>query len=203
MPASERDGVDGEVLAAFDASLACLASLGAELEEVTLPASFEDLGLRVGEIIGVEGYHFVGDLIDDPSLPVDDDVRPRIQVGRELPARQYFRRRREQRMMKDAFDLALDGFDAVVTPTTGTAAPEVASIDQRGTAAGFTRPFNFIEWCALALPNGTTARGLPTSLQIACRGYQEVLALRIGAAYQGATDWHLRWPSPRAGVPPR
>jgi aspartyl-tRNA(Asn)/glutamyl-tRNA(Gln) amidotransferase subunit A len=49
--------------------------------------------------------------------------------------------------------------------------------------------------CALALPNGVTARGLPLSLQIACRGYDEAMALRIGQAYQQATDWHLRSPA--------
>ena len=36
--------------------------------------------------------------------------------------------------------------------------------------------------------------GLPTSLQIVCRGYDEAMALRIGQAYQRATDWHLRRP---------
>ena len=54
---------------------------------------------------------------------------------------------------------------------------------------------NILEMCALALPNGFTAEaGLPISLQIACRGYQEALALRIGHAYQQATDWHERMP---------
>ena len=45
-----------------------------------------------------------------------------------------------------------------------------------------------------ALPNGFTATGLPISLQIACRGYDEATALRIGWAYQQATDWHERRP---------
>jgi len=44
------------------------------------------------------------------------------------------------------------------------------------------------------LPNGFTAGDLPISLQIACRGYEEALALRIGHAYQQATGWHERMP---------
>ena len=48
--------------------------------------------------------------------------------------------------------------------------------------------------CALALRNGFTATGLPISLQIVCRGYEEATALRIGWSYQDATDWHLRRP---------
>jgi len=44
------------------------------------------------------------------------------------------------------------------------------------------------------LPNGFTANGLPLSLQIVCSGYDEATALRIGWAYQEATDWHERRP---------
>ena len=42
--------------------------------------------------------------------------------------------------------------------------------------------------------NPYTATGLPLSLQIMCRPYDEATALRIGWAYQQATDWHLRVP---------
>ena len=52
-----------------------------------------------------------------------------------------------------------------------------------------------LDLCALALPSGFTGTGLPLSLQIACRGYDEAMALRIGQAYQRATDWHRRHPS--------
>ena len=35
---------------------------------------------------------------------------------------------------------------------------------------------------------------LPLSLQIVCRGGDEAMALRIGWAWQNATDWHERSP---------
>ena len=44
---------------------------------------------------------------------------------------------------------------------------------------------NLVDWCALAIPNGYDA-GLPTSLQVACRGGHEELALRIGFALEAA-----------------
>jgi aspartyl-tRNA(Asn)/glutamyl-tRNA(Gln) amidotransferase subunit A len=49
-----------------------------------------------------------------------------------------------------------------------------------------------LDLCALALPDGFTKAGLPTSLQIVCRGYDEATALRIGWAYEQATEWHHR-----------
>jgi aspartyl-tRNA(Asn)/glutamyl-tRNA(Gln) amidotransferase subunit A len=44
------------------------------------------------------------------------------------------------------------------------------------------------------VPNGFTPGGLPTSLQILCGPGEEALALRIGWAYEQATDWKARRP---------
>ncbi len=126
------------------------------------------------------------------SLPVDDDVRPRIGLGRDMSAQEYLLAIREQQQLKCEFAEAFSGIDALLTPTTATAAPEVDSVDQSGTAALLTRWVNLIEGCALALPNGVTSGGLPTSLQIVCRGHDEQTALRIGWAFEQATDWARR-----------
>ena len=89
MPECERDGVDDDVLAAYDASLALLADLGASIADVELPRRFVPMGDLVGKIIAAEGYTWVGEYVDDDSLPVDDDIRPRIRPGRDMPAREY------------------------------------------------------------------------------------------------------------------
>ena len=190
MPEHERDGVDDDVLAAYDASLATLSDLGASIVDVELPRRFVPMGDLVGKIIAAEGYTWVGKYIDDDSLPVDDDIRPRIRPGRNMRAQEYIEAQRERAAVKREYDAALTGVDALLTPAARTAAPVVADIDQSTTAAIFTRPINLIDYCALAVPNGRTEGGLPTSLQIACRGYEEATALRIGQAFQKVTDWH-------------
>jgi aspartyl-tRNA(Asn)/glutamyl-tRNA(Gln) amidotransferase subunit A len=48
---------------------------------------------------------------------------------------------------------------------------------------------------ALAVPMGFTGDGMPLSLQIAARPFEEALALRTGDAYQQLTEWHLRLPA--------
>ena len=101
--------------------------------------------------------------------------------------------------MKVTFNAAIEGVDALLTPTMVEPAPVVASIDQNTTPAVLTRWVNFYDLCAAAVPNGFTAGGLPSSLQIVCRGYQEALALRIGYAYQSAHDWHMRVPAMAEG----
>ncbi|PYN18943.1 MAG: amidase, partial [Candidatus Rokuibacteriota bacterium] len=88
----------------------------------------------------------------------------------------------------------LADMDALLTATTQTAAIPIAKVDQSGTAAFFTRAGNYLGLCGLAVPNGFTADGLPTSLQILCHAGREDVALRIGWAYEQASDWKTRRP---------
>jgi aspartyl-tRNA(Asn)/glutamyl-tRNA(Gln) amidotransferase subunit A len=55
-------------------------------------------------------------------------------------------------------------------------------------------PFNLSGLPALALPCGFTSDGLPISLQLAGRPFDEVTVLRAGHAYEQATEWHTRRP---------
>jgi aspartyl-tRNA(Asn)/glutamyl-tRNA(Gln) amidotransferase subunit A len=195
MPRRDREPASAEVLEAYDESLRVLEKLGARVVDVDLPKPFIELGAMVGRIIGAEGYSYVGELVDDPKQPVDDDVRPRIQLGRGLSAKDYLLLLREREGLKAQWNAACADVDALLTPGTATSAPRVEDIDQKGSAAIYTRAINLVDWCALALPNGFTPGGLPTSLQIACRGCGEATALRIGWAFEQATPWHRRTPS--------
>jgi aspartyl-tRNA(Asn)/glutamyl-tRNA(Gln) amidotransferase subunit A len=98
-------------------------------------------------------------------------------------------------VMKAQFSVALEGMDALLTPTTMTTALPLEDVDQSKAPAHYTRFANYLNLCALALPNGIAPDGLPTSLQIVCRANDESMALRIGWAYQNSNDWHLRRPS--------
>jgi aspartyl-tRNA(Asn)/glutamyl-tRNA(Gln) amidotransferase subunit A len=194
LPTYERAGVDTEVLAAYDRSVDFLASQGAEIVELRLPARFADLGGIVGRIISAEIYASIAALADDNATPLDQDVRPRVRAGAAISSKDYLIGLAERERMKLEFNAAIEGVDALLTPTMVTPAPVVASIDQNTTPAVFTRWVNFYDLCGAAVPNGFTVGGLPCSLQIVCRAYEESLALRIGYAYQVAHDWHLRVP---------
>jgi aspartyl-tRNA(Asn)/glutamyl-tRNA(Gln) amidotransferase subunit A len=194
LPAPERTGTDAEVLRAYDAAVETLAALGAHIVRPELPRRFGDYAAATGRIIGAEGYRFVGHLVDDPALPVDPHVRPRIQLGRAISARDYLLALAEREEHQRAFAAALDGIDGLLTPTAQTAAIPIDQVDQSGTAAHFTRAGNYLGLCGLAVPSGFTPTGLPTSLQILCHPGDEAMALRIGWAYEQATAWHDRHP---------
>jgi len=194
LPNDERDGIDPEVLATYDRSVDAIGSLGAEIVDVTLPARFAELGATNGRIMSAEAYAALAELVDDNTQPLDQDVRPRVRAGAAISSREYLVALAERERMKASFNAAIEGIDALLTPTAVTPAVPVVSIDQNTTPAMLTRWVNFLDLCAAAVPNGFTAGGLPTSLQIVCRSYAEPLALRIGYAYQVAHDWHLRVP---------
>jgi Asp-tRNA(Asn)/Glu-tRNA(Gln) amidotransferase A subunit family amidase len=44
------------------------------------------------------------------------------------------------------------------------------------------------------MPCGFSSTGLPLAFQIVGRPFDEATVLRLGDAYQDATDWHLQRP---------
>jgi aspartyl-tRNA(Asn)/glutamyl-tRNA(Gln) amidotransferase subunit A len=194
MPDAEREHASAEVLAAYDASLAQLERLGAQIVPVALPFRFADVAASNMLVMAAESYAILHELIDDEQAPLDPHVRPRIAGGRNITARAYIEALQLREAMKLKYAASLEGIDALLTPTTLTTALPLEEVDQTTTPAHFTRFGNFLDLCAVALPNGAGAGGLPTSLQIVCRGWDEATALRIGWAYQNATEWHLRRP---------
>ena len=95
-------------------------------------------------------------------------VRSRLLAG-AIPARSYILARERTRQNSKSMLAAPEGYDALLTPTTATPAIPLAAVDESTNPSLFTRFVNQLGFCALALPNGLTARGSPTSLQIVCR----------------------------------
>jgi aspartyl-tRNA(Asn)/glutamyl-tRNA(Gln) amidotransferase subunit A len=195
IPAAERDGVAAEILSAYDRSVEQLANMGADIIELTLPRSFRDYGSTSGRIMAAEAYALLNHIVDNNEQPVDDAVRPRVRGGAAISSREYLEVLAERERLKVEFAAATAAVDALLAPVTMTPAIPIATVDQNTTPAFFTRWVNFLDLCGLAVPNGLTTSGLPLSLQIVCPGGEEAMALRIGWAWQNATDWHERLPS--------
>jgi aspartyl-tRNA(Asn)/glutamyl-tRNA(Gln) amidotransferase subunit A len=100
----------------------------------------------------------------------------------------------ERERLKQELRAAMEGIDALRTPTSAMPAIPVTSVDQASTPAFMTRWVNFLDLCALAVPNGCLREGLPTSLQIVCPSGADAMALRTGWAWENATEWHRQVP---------
>jgi aspartyl-tRNA(Asn)/glutamyl-tRNA(Gln) amidotransferase subunit A len=194
LPKAQTAGIDREILSAYDHSVDFLAGLGAEIVDFAVPFDILDLGTATAKIISAESYATLAGLVDDNAQPLDQDVRPRVRAGAAISSKDYLQLLAQRQRMKISFAAAIEDLDALLTPTLNTAAMPIATIDQTGSPAMFTRWVNFLDLCALSVPNGFTSAGLPSSLQVVCRAYHEPLALRIGHAYQIAHDWHMRVP---------
>jgi len=195
LPDAELGEVDAEVARAFAAALEVLRGLGARIDTLELPVSYTRLADITGKIIAAEGYALHRDWIDRDDLPFDPDVSVRIRWGKTMSAADYIHVLAERRRIRDAVARSLLDFDGLLTPTTPQAAPALTEIDQnKAPLSRLTRPVNLLDLCALSLPCGFTEGGLPISLQVAGRGYDEARVLRIGWAYENGTEWHRRRP---------
>lgn len=180
----DRAIVEPGVLACYDAALEIFKGLGAHLKPFPLPRSIDDMRFAVATIIGVEGYYYHGALYENPDNSMDEDVKKRIIAGKKEPSNKYVRLMRQRLSDRHAFLDAMDNISAILTPSVPVTPPVVDEIDQDTAPSQFTRMANYLGFCALATPIRLSESGLPTSLQVVCRGGDESSALRIGAAFE-------------------
>src|ERR1700704_2519886 len=132
-------------------------------------------------------------------------VLMRLQNGLAIPAVSYLEAMRWRGPALAAYLAAVTGTDAVIAPVAPMPAVTIAESDvgnsldaeaviQRITK--FTRPINYLGLPSLSIPTGFTKSGLPVGLQLIGRSFDEAMLLRIGAAFQRATDYHQRVPKP-------
>jgi aspartyl-tRNA(Asn)/glutamyl-tRNA(Gln) amidotransferase subunit A len=125
-----------------------------------------------------------------------------LAAGLLISSADYVQAQRVRSWARREVGLMLESVDAVVTPTTGFGAPPLAGLEpsslgrRRPIFAGF---WNAIGFPAIAVPMGATsappgALGLPLSLQIAGRPFDEATVLRVADAYQQRTTWHRQLP---------
>jgi aspartyl-tRNA(Asn)/glutamyl-tRNA(Gln) amidotransferase subunit A len=186
LDAAERAACAPDVLEGYDAALQVLRHLGAELAPFSAPRPYGDLTVTCGTMIATEAYANHGHLYDRADLPMDEHVRGRMLGGRGVTAAAYLRALAERAEAKAEFLALMQGFDALLTPSMTATAPPLDEIDQAALPGYFTRHVNYFGMCALSVPSGLSEDGLPTSLQIVARPDAEAMALRIGAAYEGA-----------------
>ncbi|MGE0120825.1 MAG: amidase [Dongiaceae bacterium] len=195
LPEGDLGDIDREVMGAFAAALDVFRAQGAHIGVLRLPVTYADLADLTGKVIAAEGYELHRNWIERDDLPFDPDVRDRLRAAKTMSAADYIHVRSERRRIRREVDRLLRDVDALLLPTTPLPATPLPAIDQnKAPMSRLTRPVNLLDLCGLALPCGFTREGLPISLQIVGRGYDEARILRIGWGFETATDWHTRRP---------
>jgi aspartyl-tRNA(Asn)/glutamyl-tRNA(Gln) amidotransferase subunit A len=198
------DDLDPEVARILDETIAVLKREGAEIVQVELPDQ-RQLTAACQLVLAVEASAFHKRWLIERPQDYGPQVLMRLQNGLAIPGVSYLEALRWRGPALAAYLAAVSGTDAVIVPGAPVPAPTLAESDvgngpdadaviQRLTR--FTRPVNYLGLPSLAIPSGFTKTGLPVGMQLIGRSFDEAMLLRIGAAFQRATDFHERVPEP-------
>jgi aspartyl-tRNA(Asn)/glutamyl-tRNA(Gln) amidotransferase subunit A len=216
------EGMQPEVEAGVRAAVAQLERLGARVEPVSLPYTEHAIATYYliataeasSNLARYDGTRY-GLRAGDPGAPLGEmyeatrargfgtEVKRRIMLGTYALSAGYYdayylKAQQVRTLIRQDFARALEQCDALVTPVAPTTAFRLGEkTDDPLTmylSDIFTISVNLAGLPALALPCGADASGLPIGLQIIGRPFDEATVLRVGHAYEQATDWHRRRP---------
>ena len=180
------------VAAAFEQALAVLIDLGAEIRPVEIEG-LERSRKACLLIIESEAAVSYREYMDDPAVEFSADVRQQLDYGRALSSAKLVGAFRARGLLKRRVEAVFREVDVLVAPTTPC--PAHCFDDAAPTeVAAYMALANLCALPALSVPMGFTEAGLPLGLQIMAAPFQDPLTLRVGKAYEQATDWHLRRP---------
>jgi aspartyl-tRNA(Asn)/glutamyl-tRNA(Gln) amidotransferase subunit A len=197
------DELSGDVEAAVRAAIGVLEKLGVRVGRATLP----DLTSLTREcstpIVAAEAATAHGRLLRERRDEVQPVVYARAAVGFSVSAVQYLEAQRMRERFAQEFAAAFANADVLLMPTIPEPAPAYAAakagsveetVARMGRFSRLTRPLNAAAVPALSVPCGFSADGRPLALQIVGRAFDEATVLRVGRAYERATDWRRPLP---------
>jgi aspartyl-tRNA(Asn)/glutamyl-tRNA(Gln) amidotransferase subunit A len=197
------DDLDSEVARVLDETVATLKREGAEIVKVELPDQ-RQLSSASQLVLAVEAAAFHKRWMIERLEDYGAQVRMRLENGLAVPGVTYLEAMRWRGPALSAHNAAVAGVDAVIAPVSPIPAPTIAESDVGGGPGAeaviqrltrFTRPVNYLGVPSLSIPSGFSRSGLPVGMQLIGRSFDEATLLRIGAAFQRATDFHARVPN--------
>jgi aspartyl-tRNA(Asn)/glutamyl-tRNA(Gln) amidotransferase subunit A len=196
--------VDDEVRQAIEKATKCFESLGARIEEVSLPHVSESVDPSANIALAEAAhYHGLQGYFPARAKEYGDDVRRRLEMGGDVRALDYLRAFDVKREVERNFQAAFERVDAILAPSVPIPAPRFGEKEitiagekemVRSALVRMNRPANFTGHPAISIPCGFTREGLPVGLQLIGPYWGEARLLAIALAYEDATDWHNRRP---------
>lgn len=181
-------GLDADVAAVFEATLARLAADGAEIVEVPFP-SIDALNLTASVITGFEATIVHAAQMARAPQFYPAPVRRRLLTAACMDAGLYRTARRLRgRFLAEVLAASLGGADVLVCPTLRKAAPRVDHLAEDDIpAAGalgleflrMNRPFSLLGLPSLSVPSGLDSHGLPIGLQWIGRPHTDRMLLAM------------------------
>jgi aspartyl-tRNA(Asn)/glutamyl-tRNA(Gln) amidotransferase subunit A len=197
------DGIDPQTATAVDEALRVLRACGVRVVRGPVPDPAVVTACN-NAIVRSESATIHARVLRERPHEVQPVVRSRAEAGFTVSAVEYLQALRlRPKVTREFIAAAFAEADVLVTPTTPEPAPTYAAakagsvedvIARIGAFTRLTRMFNTLGLPALSLPCGFSNDGLPIGLQIVGRPFDEATVLRVGHAYEQATEWHRRRP---------
>jgi aspartyl-tRNA(Asn)/glutamyl-tRNA(Gln) amidotransferase subunit A len=187
---------DPEVLAAVQTAALVFEKMGAVVERHDL-SWLRDAAVANGVMTQADAAAFHRERLAARPLMFGDDVRLRLEAGRDITATEYVLARRTQTETRHRLRQMFEQYDVVLLPSTAITAPPVAggdAVEHARKLTRFTAPFNLTGMPAISVPGGFSRNGMPIGLQLASGAWQEGRLLQAARAYERATDWRARRP---------
>ncbi len=188
--------VSAPELAAIDDAVAAFRDMGAIVSDVTLPP--------------LQDWHAAGSLISMVERAAayeewartrldgfGDRVQRRLMLGALVSGVDYVQAVRRRRELRDELRDAMRGLDVVLTAAAPGEAPKMDAIPRWDVfdRPSFTIPFNVAGYPAMSVCAGFGPQGLPLSLQIVGKPFQEATVFQVADAFEKATSFRSRRPA--------
>ena len=198
---------DPEVEAAVRAAVGALAGARARVDEVDPGFADPVQAFHVlwfsGEAKALQAHGLGERAFHELAGRVDPGLRRTAAVGSTYTASDYLDAVAVRMRLGQLMGRFHQTYDVLITPTlplpafaAGQDVPDGSTSPDWTSWTPYTYPFNLTQQPALSVPCGLTSAGLPIGLQIVGARHADALVLRVGQAYQSATDWHRRTPEP-------
>ena len=190
------DGVDPQVVAAFDEAERVFADLKAKVCAVQFPPYQRLVSLWIA-MCSVETAAAHKETYPARKSEYGPDLAALIDQGLATPgveiAEINLERIKFGRRLADLFERV----DVLLIPTMPVPIPSLELMKSYGEDPNvllgilrFTAPFNFSGSPTVTLPNGLDAAGMPLSMQVVGPHLSEDVLVRVAQAFQYVTDWH-------------
>jgi aspartyl-tRNA(Asn)/glutamyl-tRNA(Gln) amidotransferase subunit A len=180
--------------AAMSDALDVLRGLGATLEDTKIRPAQDYYDVK---ITGAESelYSVHEPVLRKRLADFGEDFLGRSLGALLMTGADYIAASRERRAMLAEAEPLYAKYDVLITAGPGPAprleAWETINFWQKGS---LTTPFNVLGGPALAQCIGYTPEGLPLSMQVVGRPFDDATVLRVAQAYEAATPWRTRRP---------
>jgi len=215
------EGIQPDVETAVRNAIATLESLGAKAVPISLPHTKYSLPVYYiiapaeasANLARYDGIRF-GQKVDKGEMwptykatrgqGFGPEVKRRIMLGTYALSAGYYdayygKAQAVRTLIKKDFDDAFKEVDVIVAPTAPKTAFKIGQNSSDPLSMYledvFTLPPSLAGICGLNVPCGFDSQNLPIGLQIMGKAFAEDTILRVGHAYEQATNWHIRRPT--------